>query len=131
MATLRINQVKRLLLILMVLASVASAHPRSDAELKALIVGTWTCSGGDYDSRYTTYQEDGVELVGVHNYRMKWEVKDGELVEIESPEAAGIAPSEWEEKSAGYLYVYTILFLTKHELLVQDKKSKIYTFMSR
>jgi hypothetical protein len=119
----------------MMVASVASAHPRSDAELKALLVGTWTLSGegggGDKDSKCIC-QEDGTVGPEVPNIRMIWYVKDGELVEIETP----IDRSKFEGKGQGYLYVYTILFLTKHEMLVarlaKDKKTtSYYRFMYR
>jgi hypothetical protein len=126
---------KKLLLLLMMIASVASAHPRSDAELKALIVGTWTLSGegggGDKGSTYI-YQEDGTMGPEVPNIKMTWYVKDGELVEIEVP----IDRSKYLGKGQGYCYNFTILFLTKHEMLVsrleKDKKTvSYYRFMYR
>jgi hypothetical protein len=116
---------KTMLLILMILASAAMA---GDRQMRALLVGTWSLGETE---EYTTFQEDGTMLAGVHNVRMKWEVKDGVLTEIDTPEIEGVDPSEWQGKSGGYWYSYAILFLTKHELLLQDTKYKTYTFMSR
>jgi hypothetical protein len=119
---------KKLLLILMTLALAAHAHAMSDAEMKALIVGTWSLGEReDYNSRYITYQEDGTELIGVHNFTVKWDVKNGELIENDDPnafEARRVLKDHPE-------VIYTILFLTKHELLVQEEKGKRYTFMYR
>jgi hypothetical protein len=117
-------------LILLTLTSVALADA---AKMKALIVGTWSLSEtGDYNSKYTTFQEDGTMLVGVHNVRMKWEIKNGVLTEFDTPETEGVPRDQWLGKGGGYWYHYTILFLTKHELLLQDTKDKsIYEFMSR
>jgi hypothetical protein len=62
---------------------------------------------------------------------MKWSIKDGVLDEIDTPETEGVPRDQWLGKSGGYWHNYTILFLTKHELLLRDKKYRIYTFMYR
>jgi hypothetical protein len=122
---------KKLLFLLMMVASVASAHPRSDAELKALISdGVWNYDVGR-KSGYVAFRPDGVLLTDGEGL-MKWDIKDGVLDEIDTPETEGVDRDKWQGKSAGYWYNYTILFLTKHELLLQDTKDKsIYQFMSR
>jgi hypothetical protein len=141
---------KKILLLLMMVASVASAqdkqlahdleklqrqleeiqaqvpHPRSDAELKALIVGTWNSK--DYDAKPVTYQEDGT-IAG--DVRMKWSIKDGVLDEIDTPETEGVPRDQWQGKSGGYWYNYLILFLNKHDLLLWDTKYKTFTYMYR
>ena len=118
-----------MLLALMVLASAAMA---GDRQLKALIVGTWTWSEGDENPTMITYQTDGVELVGRHNYEMKWEVKNGELIETPDPDAQDrtIWPSSTSQL-AKRINVYAILFLTKHEFLIREKSAGSYIFMSR
>ena len=125
---------KKILLILMtlVVASVAGAHPRSDTVLKDLIAaGTWSLDTCRHGKEYTYYQDGTLRIEIEGSAKMKWDIKDGELIEIDTPGTEGIDPTKWEGKGCGYLYVYTILFLTKHELLVQDQKDKTYRFMYR
>jgi hypothetical protein len=119
-------KMKKILFLLMMVASVASA--RSDTVLKDLITGTWNYDNCKSGKEFISLP-NGTLQIQVEGYaEMKWNIENGELVKIELPSGD---PDKWEGKSAGYLYVYTILFLTKHELLVQDKKYKIYTFMYR
>jgi hypothetical protein len=117
---------KKIFLLLMMIASAALAD---DAKLKALIAGTWSLGEmEDYNSRYITYQEDGTELIGVHNFTVKWDVKNGELIESDDPNGFEARRALKDHPDV----IYTILFLTKHELLLQDTKDKsIYQFMSR
>jgi hypothetical protein len=92
---------KTTLLILMVLASVAMA---GDAKMKALLVGTWTdnCTGKTF-----VFQPDRKWLMGIDDTDpFKWDIKGGKLIEIRpDPESA---------------IDFTILFLTKHELLARE-----------
>jgi hypothetical protein len=120
---------KKIFLLLMMIASVASAHPRSDAELKALISdGTWTLDVGRKELS-VGFRADGVLLEDGQGL-MKWDLKDGELTEFDTPETEGVPRDQWLGKSSGYWYRFAILFLTKHELLLQDTKNKsLYEFM--
>jgi hypothetical protein len=113
----------------MMFASVASAHPRSDAELKALISdGTWTYDVGRKELS-VGFRPDGVLLEDGQGL-MKWDIKDGVLTEIDTPEIEGVPRDQWQGKGQGYAYHFTIPFLTKHELLLQDTKDKSsYEFM--
>jgi hypothetical protein len=122
---------------LLFLAMTAHAHPpMSDAQMKALIVGTWSLGEGeDYNSRYITYQDDGTVLMGVHNYEMKWDVKNGELIETPLPDGASTDHVIWPDKLVAALLqvdVSTILFLTNHEFLVREKSApQAYILMTR
>jgi hypothetical protein len=118
----------KLLLILMTLASLASA--RSDTVLKDLITaGVWTYDNGRVangkSAKEFTFHPSGILNIDVEgSAELKWDIKNGVLYEFEAPENEG-------NKSGGYSYDYTILFLTKHELLLQDTKDKTYTLMYR
>lgn len=95
---------KRLLLILMIFASAAVA---GDAEMKALLTGTWTID----DDRTNTFTSDGRWIVTDPKFpnasekdsTQGWEIKDGELIQIRTPQANR---------------PYKILFLTEHECLL-------------
>jgi hypothetical protein len=62
---------KRFLLILMTLASVAMAN---DAKMKALLVGTWT---NNYDQITNVFRADGTWLMGDTEPYEKWDIEDG------------------------------------------------------
>jgi hypothetical protein len=121
---------KKILFLLMMVASVASAH-RSDAELKALLSdGAWTYDVGR-KSLALAYRPDGVILTDGEGLT-KWSIKDGVLTEIDTAETEGVPSDQWLAKSGGYFYRFAILLLTKHELLLQDTKDKSsYEFMYR
>ena len=124
---------KLLLLIILLLMILAGVIFANDAKMKERIVGTWSLGDKeDYNSRYTTFEADGTVLMGVHNYEMKWDIKDGELIETPDPDAQDrtIWPS-LTSQSVKRINVFAILFLTKYELLLQDAKDKSYIFMSR
>jgi hypothetical protein len=91
--------------------------------------------GEDYNSRYITYQDDGTVLMGVHNYEMKWDVKNGELIETPLPDGASTDHVIWPDKLVASLLqvnVSTILFLTDHEFLVRKKSApQAYILMTR
>jgi hypothetical protein len=114
---------KKILLFLLMVASVASA--RSDSVLKDLIVGEpWNYDDCRHGKEFT-YHPNGILEIEIEGYgEMKWDIKNGELIETNLPGAdPDKAPAET---------VSNILFLTKHELLVQDKKDKTsYHFMYR
>jgi hypothetical protein len=113
------------------------ADDADDAGMKKLIVGTWSLGElEDYNSRFTTYQEDGTVLMEVHNFEMKWDVKNGELIETPLPDGASTDRMIWPGKLEATLLqvnVFTILFLTNHEFLVREKSAhtQAYIFMSR
>jgi hypothetical protein len=115
-----VSQMKSmLLLVLIVLASVAMAQARmSDAEMKALIVGTWT-----YDCTLKTivYKSDGTVTFNVDGKDVveKWWVEDGALLETDA--------------SLERTCYYKILFLTKHEWLTlgMTPHAKGYIFQWR
>ena len=124
---------KLLLLIILLLMILAGVIFANDAKMKERIVGTWSLGDKeDYNSRYTTFEADGTMLIGVHDFRMKWDIKDGELIETPDPDAQDrtIWPS-LTSQSVKRINVFTILILTKHKLLFQDKSDKSHTFMSR
>jgi hypothetical protein len=81
----------------------------SDAEIKALLIGTWTGTG---EEGWTyTFTPDGRWLTADPRYPgatdaegNRWDIKDGELIEIR-PEPEAARP-------------YRILFLTEHECLL-------------
>jgi hypothetical protein len=88
---------KKLLFLLMMVASVASAHPRSDAELKALISdGVWNYDVGR-KSGYVAFRPDGVLLTDGEGL-MKWDIKDGVLDEIDTPETEGVDRDKWQRE---------------------------------
>lgn len=111
---------KRFILILLTLASVAVAQAKmSDAEMKALIVGTWTYECTDATSTYNpdgtiVYHIDGKDVVE------KWWVKDGVFLETDASIKGGIT-------------YYKILFLTEHEWLMlgMTPHAKGYSFLRR
>jgi hypothetical protein len=116
---LELIQMKKMLLILMVLASVAHAQATmSDAEMTALIVGTWT-----FDCTYATsvYKSDGTIVYNIDGRDVveKWWVKDGAFLETDS--------------SIGRTTYYKILFLTEYEWLRYGLTShaKGYVFLRR
>jgi hypothetical protein len=115
---------RKILLLLMMIASVASAHPRSDAELKALISdGAWNYDDCRHGKEFT-YVPGGLLRIEIEgSAEMRWDIKNGELIETDLPGA--------DPNTAPAQDVLTILFLTKHELLVQNKRDKSYLFMSR
>jgi hypothetical protein len=93
-----------------------------DAEMKALIVGTWNVDQG----RTFTFTSDGRWIdtdpkfpnASEEERTERWDVKDGQLIEIRG--------SVESDRS------YTILFLTKHEFLAQwDDHSRGYIFLNR
>jgi hypothetical protein len=92
---------KKMLLILLVLASAAMAN---DAKMKALITGIWR-SGCD-SSDITEYKSDGTVSFKLNgkDYVEKWDVKNGWLQETDS--------------STDRLAYFKILFLTKREWLM-------------
>ena len=119
----------KIFLLLLLMAGSANAQvPKSDAELKAMLVGTWNSK--DYNAKPVTYQKDGTTRIA-GDVLMKWSVKDGVLDEIDTPETEGVPRDQWLGKSGGYWYNYLILFLNKHEMLLWDTKSKTFTFMYR
>lgn len=75
-------------------------HARmSDAKMKALLIGgTWHVGDQTY-----TFTADGKWIYG-DNSTEKWDVQDGQLIEIRGPVSADRP--------------YTIVFLTKHECLI-------------
>jgi hypothetical protein len=108
-----------LLLTLMVLASAAMVQARmTDAEMTALIVGTWT-----YDCNHATfvYNADGTVVFNLDGKDVveKWWVKDGALLE--------------PDPSIGRTCYYKILFLTEHEWLMLGltPHAKGYSFFRR
>jgi hypothetical protein len=105
---------KRILLALMVLASVAMA---GDAEMKALLVGGYWIGESGCRSRTFTFQSDGKWIVEPDG-DSKWDVKGGKLMVIESePEST---------------HAYTILFLSEHEFLARpDDEGHGYLFFTR
>jgi hypothetical protein len=111
---------KRLLLILMVLASTVYAQATmSDAEMTTLIVGTWI-----YDCNHAAfeYKSDGTVVFNLNGKDVveKWYVKDGALLETDSELKGGM----------GY---YKILFLTENEWLIlgMTPHAKGYSFFRR
>jgi hypothetical protein len=101
---------KGLLLMLMALASVATAQIQqkmSDAEMKALLIGAWETNVGTTN----TFTADGRWIVGDPEFpnasekdeTQGWDIKHGELIQIRTP--AADRP-------------FTILFLTQHECLL-------------
>jgi hypothetical protein len=106
---------KRMLLILMVLASAAMA---GDRQMKALLVGTWNEGRSDNTQ---TFRSDRYWIFGddeIDEHTDKWEIKGGKLIEIRpGPE--------------GERY-YTILLLTKHEFLARETAhGRGYIFLTR
>jgi hypothetical protein len=105
---------KRMLLILMILASAAMAD---DRQIKALLIGNWIgdyhCKGRDF-----TFQSDGKWLiVPGGDDDSKWDVKGGKLIATSS-----------DQKNE----YYTILFLSKHEFLARgDDHDQVYLFLTR
>jgi hypothetical protein len=105
---------KRMLLILMVLASVAMA---GDAKMKALLTGTWIGSWHLGTGRTFTFQSDGKWLIDGED-PAKWDVKGGKLI-VKWPDPESARP-------------YTILFLSKHEFLARgDDHGQSYLFLTR
>jgi hypothetical protein len=97
---------KKLLFLLMMVASVASAHPKmSDAKIKSLIIGTWKSGGISDASGGIEYKADGTVDYGKDLGSAKWTIKDGDMLEIpEAPERT---------------YYYKILYLTRTALLMK------------
>jgi hypothetical protein len=94
---------KKILLTLITLAMAAHAQAMSDAEMKALLVGTWRseCAGvSESDSGGIELKADGTDSDGE-----KWDIQDGMYMEI---------PGAGERT-----YYYKILLLTKTEFLIQ------------
>jgi hypothetical protein len=98
---------KAMLLILITLALLGSSvyaqaaqAKMTDAEIKALIVGTWTA---DCTQTTSVFQADGKEILTADDI-VQWDVKDGALLEIDS----------------GKTYYFEILLLTKHEFLIRE-----------
>jgi hypothetical protein len=115
---------KRMLLILMVLASATMA---GDRQMKALLVGTWDDVGTTVDSAAggQIFRSDGYWTfkTGFHGDQVdehtdKWDIKGGKLIEIRPG-----------GESARY---YTILLLTKHEFLARETAhTRGYIFLTR
>jgi hypothetical protein len=105
---------KTMLLILMILANMAMAQATmSDAEMKTLLVGTWTSD----DNRTFIFQPDGKWLVG--DVAEKWDIQGGKLIEIRS----GFGAADLD---------YSILLLTKHEFLARENShGQGYIFLTR
>jgi hypothetical protein len=82
--------------------AMASTAMAGDAEMKALIVGTWT-----FDCTYATtvYRSDGTVVYNIDGTDVveKWYVKDGAFLETDT--------------GTGRTDYFKILFLTKHEWL--------------
>jgi hypothetical protein len=99
---LELIQMKKMLLILMILASAAMAN---DAKMKALITGIWRseCDSSDI----TEYKSDGTVTFKLNGTDVveKWDIKDGALLETDSI-------------GNGRTNYYKILFLTKREWLM-------------
>jgi hypothetical protein len=81
----------------------------SDAEMKALLIGTWTVN----DNTTEVFRSDGIwsgteprfpNEVGNRKANRRWDIKDGQLIEIR-PHPEGERP-------------YHILFLTEYECLL-------------
>jgi hypothetical protein len=106
---------KRMLLILMILASAAMA---GDRQMKALLVGTWD----DGPDKTQTFRSDRYWIFGddeVNEPRFKWDIKGGKLIEIH------LGPAE----AARY---YVVLLLTKHEFLARETAhGRGYIFLTR
>jgi hypothetical protein len=106
---------KRMLLILMIIASAAMA---GDAKIKALLTGAWM---DPCDHTTTVFQSNGKLLWDVNDTDNpeKWNVEDGQLIEIR-----GAGKGD---------YSYTVLFLTKHEFLalVNRGEGRNYIFFKR
>jgi hypothetical protein len=88
-----------------------------DAELKALLVGEWKSYNND---ALTVYKEDGTIVIykdgtQIDSSGVKWDVKDGNLVEVNKDTTI----------------TYAILFLSKHECLIQECKDGDYFFDTR
>jgi hypothetical protein len=104
---------KTMLLILLTLATLAYAQaPMTDAEMKALIVGTWKLECAQ-NTTWTTFWEDG------RWDDKKWDVQDGMLVEI---------PKDPADRK----FYFKILLLTEDEFLalgvtVHNKGYFLYT----
>jgi hypothetical protein len=97
---------KAALLILMVMASVAMA---GDAKIKAMIVGTWT---DDCTRKTYVLKSDGT-WTGNGDDLGKWDVQKSEFINAKG-------------------WPFTILFLTKHECLMQsDGHGDGYVFWMR
>jgi hypothetical protein len=115
---------KKMLLILMVLASAALA---GDRQMKALLVGTWNDIGTTVDSAAgsQTFRSDGYWTfkAGTHGDQVdehtdKWDIKGGKLIEIR--------PGGESARD------YTILLLTKHEFLARENAhGRGYIFLTR
>jgi hypothetical protein len=87
------------------LALATHAHAMTDAEMKALLTGTWT---NHCDDKTIVFQADG-----------KWQVGADDIDPIingisQKEELLEIRPEPW-----GVHSTYTILLLTKHEFLAQ------------
>lgn len=105
----------------MTLASLASA--RSDTVLKDLIVGEWYWDNCRHGKEFT-YHPNGILNIDLEGSSvMRWDIKNGVLITTYLPGAD-------KDKSPAET-VSIILFLTNHELLLQDTKDKSYIFMSR
>jgi hypothetical protein len=89
---------KKLLLILMVLASTAMA---GDAKIKALLIGTWE----NDDGGTMTFTSDGKWQFD-DDSEERWDVRSGKLIEIR--------PAPESER------YYTIISLTKHRCVIQE-----------
>jgi hypothetical protein len=91
LACRRINM-KKLLLILMTLALAAHAQtPMSDAEMKALMVGTWK-GEGENNEVTNTFTSDGKWLTtdpafpnADPNDYYRWDIQNGQLLQIHPP----------------------------------------------
>jgi hypothetical protein len=99
---------KKLLLILMVLASAVYAQTKmSDAEMKKLLVGTWV-SGENSTERFTSdgrwFGTEPRFPNEAENGSMGWDIKNGELIQIRGG-GESARP-------------YPIIFLTAHECLL-------------
>jgi hypothetical protein len=110
---------KKLLLILMTLASLGMTAPKpalSDAQMKALIVGTWRADCGTNTSTIE-FKADGTVDYGKDIGSAKWDVKDGAYTETDEIRT----------------YYFKILYLSKTALLMLGVTShdKGYAFYWR
>jgi hypothetical protein len=94
---------KKIFLLLMMVASVASAHPQmSDAKIRAMIIGPWTLDGA-VDGRTVEFKSDGMVDYGKGIGSVKWAIKNGDYTETDGTRT----------------YWFKILYLTKTEFLTK------------
>jgi hypothetical protein len=127
------GSMKKILLILMTLALAVNAHAMSDAEMKALLTGTWTdpCEDlkipGATEIKTTVFEPDGKWRKNADDKDpyYKWDIQKGELLEI--------VPDHNDPSGTRARHSFTILFLTEHEFLAEANfgDGRSYMFLTR